>query len=119
MKLFAYKNCDRCRSAVRWLDARGVSYQLIPIREEPPSVEELRFALKHSGLPLKSLFNTSGQEYRSMDLKSTLPAMPEDEALRLLASKGNLVKRPLLLGADIVLVGFSPEAWEKAFDQTA
>lgn len=114
MKLYAYKNCDTCRKAKKWLDARGIGYQEIPIREQPPSRQELRRMLKYTG-DVRKLFNTSGGDYKSLKLKDRLPNMSEAEAIELLATNGNLVKRPFVIGTDFGTVGFRESAWETLF----
>lgn len=107
-----YPKCSTCRKAKDWLEARGVAYEDRHIVEQRPTVEELRDWKARSGLPLKRFFNTSGQVYRAMELKDRLPEMGEDEQLSLLASNGMLVKRPLAVGKDFVLVGFKQSEWE-------
>ena len=97
----------------KWLDQRGVSYTLRDIKEDRPTREELSAWWKASGLPLKKFFNTSGQLYKSLGLKDRLKDMTEEEQLTLLATDGMLVKRPVLVDGDRVLVGFRPEEWEK------
>lgn len=107
-----YPKCSTCRKAKDWLEAWGVAYEDRHIVEQRPTVEELRDWKARSGLPLKRFFNTSGQVYRAMELKDRLPEMGEDEQLSLLASNGMLVKRPLAVGKDFVLVGFKQSEWE-------
>lgn len=94
-----------------WLDERGISYELRDIKTDNPTAEELTLWYRKSGLPLKKFFNTSGLLYKSMELKDKLPNMSEDEMLSLLATDGMLVKRPLLVGDDFVLVGFKESVW--------
>lgn len=108
-----YPACDTCRKARKWLDEHGVAYVARHIVEQHPSEEELRIWVARSGLPLKSFFNTSGLVYKEMQLKDKLPRLSEDEQLCLLASDGKLIKRPLLVGENLVLTGFRPEAWEE------
>lgn len=108
-----YPKCTTCQKAQKWLDAQGISYTLRHIKEEPPTYEELKEWHRVSGLPLKKFFNTSGLLYKSMALKDRLPAMSDEEMLRLLATDGMLVKRPILLGEDVVSVGFREEAWQE------
>lgn len=110
MKVYTYKNCDTCRKAVKWLRENGLTFQELPIREQPPTVEELQTMLRYQG-ELRSLFNTSGGDYRELNLKETLPGMSEAEAFKLLAGNGNLVKRPFLLGDGVGLVGFKEAEW--------
>jgi arsenate reductase len=113
--LYTYAKCSTCRDAVAWLRERGVAFEEKPIYETPPSKAELRAMLVHQGGELKRLFNTSGLEYKALDLKTRFPSLREDEALSLLASNGKLVKRPFLVAPGFGLVGFKDEVWEKAF----
>ena len=108
-----YPPCSTCQKAKRWLDEHGVSYEARPIKEQNPSYEELKIWWQNSGLPLKRFFNTSGLIYKSMNLKEKLPGMSEEEQLHLLASDGMLVKRPMLVGDDFVLVGFKEAEWSQ------
>ncbi len=108
-----YEKCSTCRKAEKWLQDKGISYEKRPIREENPTAEELRVWKEKSGLPLKRFFNTSGQLYRSMGLKDRLKDMTEDEQIQLLASDGMLVKRPILLSGEHVLVGFREAQWQE------
>ncbi|WP_411826331.1 arsenate reductase family protein [Luteolibacter sp. AS25] len=112
MKIFTLKTCDSCRKATKFLKENDISFTEIPIRETPPSLQELRAALE-STVDLRKLFNTSGQDYRSLNLKETLPTLSEEAALELLASNGNLIKRPFLITADTTMVGFKPEIWQE------
>ena len=109
-----YPKCSTCQKAKKWLDQRGVEYKERHIKEQNPKEEELREWHARSGLPLKKFFNTSGMLYKSMQLKEKLPQMSEEEQLRLLATDGMLVKRPLIVMEDRVLVGFKEAEWEKA-----
>ncbi len=113
MKYICYPKCTTCAKAQKWLDEHGISYELRNIKENNPAYEELAEWYKLSGLPLKRFFNTSGQLYRSMELKDKLAGMSEEEQLRLLASDGMLVKRPIAVSGDTVLVGFREKEWEK------
>ena len=113
MTFLCYSKCSTCKKAQKWLEQRGVAYTERPIKEERPSADELRAWQKASGLPLKKFFNTSGQLYKSLGLKDRLKDMTEEEQLTLLATDGMLVKRPVLVDGDRVLVGFRPEEWEK------
>ena len=114
MALFlCYERCSTCKKAQKWLDEHGVSYDLRPIKEQNPTADELRAWHAASGLPLKRFFNTSGQLYRAMELTKKLPDMSEDEQLALLATDGMLVKRPLFIDGDTVLVGFKQAEWEQ------
>ena len=113
MLFIQYPPCSTCQKAKKWLDAKGVSYTDRHIKEQNPSYEELKEWYEKRGLPLKKFFNTSGLLYKSMNLKEKLPAMTEEEQLRLLASDGMLVKRPILVKGDQVLTGFKEADWEK------
>lgn len=106
-----YPPCSTCQKAKRWLREQGIECLERHIGDEKPSIEDLRTWLQRSGLGIKKLFNTSGVLYKDLGLKDKLPLMSEDEQLALLATDGKLVKRPLLVGADFVLVGFKPEEW--------
>ena len=106
-----YPKCTTCQKAQKWLDENNVSYELRNIKEENPTAEELEQWYRDSGLPLRRFFNTSGLIYKSMDLKNKLPAMSEEEIISLLASDGMLVKRPILAGEGVVLVGFKESEW--------
>ena len=114
LTVYAYEKCDTCRKALKWLAANGVPHQVKPIRETPPSPAELRTALASNNGELRRLFNTSGVDYRAMGLKDRLPGLGEEDALNLLATHGNLVKRPFLIGNGVSLVGFHPESWQQA-----
>ena len=114
MLFMEYPSCSTCQKAKRWLDERNFAYTDRHIKEEKPTAAELREWYARSGLPLRRFFNTSGLVYKSMQLKDKLPAMSEEEQLQLLASDGMLVKRPILVDGDTVLVGFRPEEWERA-----
>lgn len=114
MIFLCYSKCTTCRKAQKWLDDRGVSYEMWDIKENRPNTEELRTWHERSGLPLKRFFNTSGMLYRAMELKDRLAAMSEEEQLTLLAADGMLVKRPMLIADGFVLVGFRQAEWEKA-----
>jgi len=113
MLFICYPKCSTCKKAQAWLDASGMSYEARDIKLENPSEEELRLWWKTSGLPLKKFFNTSGLQYKALQLKDKLPTMSEEEQLMLLASDGMLVKRPLLIGDDFVLAGFRQAEWEE------
>ena len=114
MIFLEYPKCSTCKNAKKWLDAHGISYSDRHIKEQNPTYDELRAWHIRSGMPLKKFFNTSGLLYQSMNLKEKLPSMTEDEQLRLLASDGMLVKRPLVVSDDLILIGFRPEDWERA-----
>ncbi len=108
-----YPKCSTCRKAKKWLDEQNIEYDSRHIIEDNPSADELRKWWEISDLPLKRFFNTSGMKYRELKLKDKLPDMSEDEQLDLLATDGMLVKRPILAGDDIVLVGFKVKEWEE------
>lgn len=119
MKLYLYKNCDTCRKAQRWLQSHGLSFETVPIREQPPTAAELKGALEGYGGELRRLFNTSGQDYKALGLAGRLPTLSVDEALALLNGNGNLVKRPFLVpGNGQCLVGFHEEEWRNALLST-
>lgn len=111
MLLLLYPKCSTCQKAKKWLDEQGISYTERNITEENPTLDELKEWYAKSGLPLKKFFNTSGLIYRSLNLKDKLPQMSEDEQLKLLATDGMLVKRPLIVGDDFVLTGFREKEW--------
>ena len=111
MLIIGYPKCSTCRKAVKWLRERRQEFEDRNIAEQNPTVEELQRWQKMSGLPLKKFFNTSGRIYKELRLKEKLPGMTEKEQMELLASDGMLVKRPLLILEDYVLVGFCEEQW--------
>lgn len=113
MIFLCYPPCSTCKKAEKWLESNGISYDFRDIKKENPRVEELRAWYEKSGLPLKRFFNTSGLVYKNLDLKEKLPTMSEEEQLALLASDGMLVKRPLLIHEEGVLVGFKEAEWEE------
>ena len=111
IKFICYPKCTTCQKALRWLDDNKIEYELRDIKENNPSLEELSAWYKMSRLPLKKFFNTSGLLYKSMALKDKLPTMSDEEQLKLLATDGMLVKRPLVIGEGFVLVGFKESEW--------
>ena len=111
IKFICYPKCTTCQKAKKWLDENKIEYSIRDIKEDNPSFDELSAWYKISELPLKKFFNTSGLLYKSMELKTKLPKMSEDEQLKLLATDGMLVKRPLVVGDDFVLVGFKESEW--------
>jgi len=117
VKVYVYDRCSTCRKAIRFLDERGLTYQLLPIREQPPTQAEFRLLMERGGYSLKQLFNVSGQDYRALNMKERLVGLSESEALDLLSGNGRLVKRPVLINLSSGLVGFSDEAWATLFDQ--
>lgn len=118
MLVLEYPKCSTCQKALKWLEEKQIVFEDRHIKEKNPSYEELKTWYEHSGLPLKRFFNTSGLLYQSMGLKDKLPNMSEEEQLRLLASDGMLVKRPLVIRDDLVLVGFKAAEWEEKLLQT-
>jgi arsenate reductase len=115
LRVYAYAGCDTCRKALKFLAEHNVAHEVVPIREQPPTVAELRAMLAHVGGDLRRLFNTSGQDYKALNMKDRLPRMTTDEALELLASRGNLVKRPFALTKTAGVVGFKPDEWRERF----
>ena len=114
IKFICYPKCTTCQRAKKWLDDNKIEYELRDIKLDNPTLEELTEWYNKSGLPIKKFYNTSGLLYKSLDLKNKLPEMSVDEMLKLLATDGMLVKRPLLIGDDFVLVGFKEAEWDKA-----
>lgn len=114
MLFLEYPPCSTCKKAKKWLDEHGISYTARHIKEANPTYAELKDWLERSGLPVKKFFNTSGLLYKSMALKDRLPAMTVEEQLRLLATDGMLVKRPLVVTDGKVLTGFRETEWEEA-----
>lgn len=113
MLVLAYRKCSTCQKALKWLEEHQIDFEERPIVEENPTYEELKAWHAKSGLPLKRFFNTSGMLYKEMGLKDKLGEMPEEEQLKLLATNGMLVKRPLVVGEDFVLTGFREKEWEE------
>lgn len=113
MKIYCYPKCTTCQRAIKWLDSKSIEYELINIKENNPDKETLRTLWQKSGLELKKFFNTSGILYREMELSKKLPAMNDEEKLDLLATDGMLVKRPIFITENVVLVGFKESEWEK------
>ena len=113
MLVLVYRKCSTCQKALKWLEDNQMEFDERPIKEENPTFEELKEWYQMSGLPLKKFFNTSGLLYKSLDLKNKLPTMTDDEMLKLLATDGMLVKRPLVIGDDFVLVGFKESEWSE------
>ena len=113
IEFICYPKCTTCQKAKKWLDDNKIEYTIRDIKEDNPSFEELTAWHNMSGLPLKKFFNTSGLLYKSMELKDKLPIMCEEDQLKLLATDGMLVKRPLVIGEDFVLVGFKESEWSE------
>lgn len=117
MKFICYPKCTTCQKAQKWLDENGIEYELRNIKENKPTLEELEEWYNKSGLPLKKFFNTSGLLYKSMGLKDKLPKMNENEMLSMLSTDGMLVKRPILVFNDLVLVGFKESEWKEKLNK--
>ena len=111
IKYICYPKCTTCQRAKKWLDDKKIEYEIRDIKLDKPTFEELKEWHKKSGLPLKKFFNTSGLLYKSLDLKNKLPEMTENDMYKLLSTDGMLVKRPLIIGDDFVLVGFKEVEW--------
>ena len=111
LKVYEYKNCDTCRKALKFLSARGIKFSAVPIREHPPGKAELQKMLTQYSGEIRRLFNTSGQDYKALNLKDKLPALSAAEAIELLSKNGNLVKRPFVIAEHGGLVGFKEEEW--------
>lgn len=113
MLVLIYRKCSTCLKALKWLEEHHIDFEERPIVEQNPTYEELELWYKKSGLPLKKFFNTSGMLYKEMQLKNRLLEMSEEEQLKLLATNGMLVKRPLVIEDDFVLAGFKEKEWEE------
>ena len=113
MKVLVYRKCSTCQKALKWLEAHEIAFEERAIVEENPTYEELKEWHAMSGFPLKKFFNTSGMLYKEMKLKDKLPTMSEEEQLRLLATNGMLVKRPLIVDGNTVLTGFKEAEWSE------
>ena len=111
IKVYCYSKCSTCKKALKWLEEQGIAHEVIDIKADHPDEAALREYHAMSGLPLKRFFNTSGMQYREMELSKKLPEMSEDAQFALLATDGMLVKRPLLIGEDFVLTGFKEAEW--------
>ena len=114
LQIYTLKTCDSCRKATKWLSENQIPFKEIAIRETPPSHTDLKRALANLDGDIRKLFNTSGQDYRSLKLKEKLPTLSNAQALDLLANNGNLIKRPFLISKSKTLVGFHPETWTKS-----
>ena len=115
LKIYTYKNCGTCKKALKWLDEAGVDYDNHPIRETPPKVAELKTMLAAMDGNMKKLFNTSGQDYKALNMKEKLPTLSDKEAMAMLAENGNLAKRPFVLGEGVATVGFKEDTWQALF----
>lgn len=113
LKVYAYSGCDTCRRALRFLQEHQLDHQVLPIREQPPTPDELRQVLADLGGDLRRLFNTSGRDYRELGLGPRLATLSSDEAIELLSRNGNLVKRPFVVTATGGLAGFQEEVWRQ------
>jgi len=118
IKFICYPKCTTCQKAKKWLDDNKIEYEIRDIKEDNPSLEELTAWYKMSGLSLKKFFNTSGLLYKSMRLKDRLPTMSEEDQLKLLATDGMIVKRPLVIGKDFVSVGYNESDWKEKLNLT-
>jgi len=114
MKLYYYPACSTCRKAITWLKGNAVDVTMIDLKSAPPSASELRSIVERSELPIRAFFNTSGKSYRDGGFKDRVATMTIDEAVAALASDGMLIKRPILVGDPVVLVGFREAAWQEA-----
>jgi arsenate reductase len=112
--VYHYPACSTCKRALKWLDSQGIAHERVHIVEHPPTKKQLARVRELGDLPLRALFNTSGQSYRDGNFKERLPTLSESAALDALASDGKLIKRPLVLGDEVALVGFNEEAWQRA-----
>ena len=116
MLLLCYPKCTTCRKAQNWLDSQSVQYNYRDIKQKNPTYDELKSWFALSKQPIKKFFNTSGLQYKALNLKEKLLSMSEEECLKLLATDGMLVKRPLVIGDDIVLIGFNESEWEERLE---
>ncbi|MBT3635744.1 MAG: Spx/MgsR family RNA polymerase-binding regulatory protein [Opitutae bacterium] len=114
-KVYQYEKCSTCRKAIAWLREKGIEFSSFPIRQRTPTLKELKTMVNAHGGEVRKLFNTSSKDYRDPDLKELLPTLSEKQVLDLLRERGNLIKRPFVVGDGIALQGFKPDAWEKAF----
>ena len=114
MKVYQYEKCESCRKAIRWLNENGIKHTTLPIREKTPTKKEFSQMIKYHEGELKKLFNTSSKDYRDPSIKNILPQFSPDQAMELLIKRGNLNKRPVLIGNGLALQGFKPEEWEKS-----
>ena len=112
-QIFTLKTCDSCRKATKWLREHSIPFEEIPIRDQAPSPTQLANALHFLNGDIRKLFNTSGQDYRALNIKKILPALSHKDAIALLSSNGNLIKRPFFVSEKITLVGFNPDTWKK------
>lgn len=113
MKVYTYAKCSTCRNALKWLDAKNISYKNLPIRESPPSIAELKKMLKAYDGNIRRLLNTSSKDYRELGIKDKLDAMKPEEVFALMQENGNLVKRPFVIDKDALVTGFKADEWEE------
>lgn len=113
--ILCYPKCGTCQKAEKWLKANSIEHGFRPIKEENPTKEELKSWLKKSKLPVSRFFNTSGLPYRELNMKDKVKTLPEEELIDILSTNGLMVKRPILLTGDTILVGFKEEEWKQAF----
>lgn len=116
LKVYAYEKCGTCKSALKWLDSQGIAYKTIPIRDTPPAKTELKEMLEACDGNVNKLFNTSGQDYRALDIKNKLPDLSDDQVIALLQKNGNLIKRPFVIGDGIALIGFNENVWSETLE---
>lgn len=114
-KVYQYEKCSTCRKAIAWLREKEIEFSTYPIRDQTPTKKELKVMVKAHGGEVRKLFNTSSKDYRDPELKELLPTLTEAQTLDLLRERGNLIKRPFVIGDGIALQGFKVETWEKAF----
>lgn len=112
LRVYEYKQCGTCRKALKYLDEQGIPYERIPIRDQPPTRSELQHMLKVLKGERKRMFNTSGGDYKAMNMKDRLPSLSDEEALALLAEHGNLIKRPFVIQGKDGVVGFKSDEWD-------
>mgnify|MGYP005645670959 CR=1 FL=1 len=113
MKIYQYEKCETCKKALRWLKDRNIEFISLPIREKTPSKKEFLQMIKSHDGQLKKLFNTSSKDYRDPDVKNKIPDLSQEQIISLLQERGNLIKRPFVVGDGIALQGFKPDLWEK------
>ena len=116
-KVYQYEKCSTCRKAIAWLREKGIEFSSFPIRERTPTKKELKKMVNEHGGEIRKLFNTSSKDYRDPELKELLPTLSEKQILDLLRERGNLIKRPFVIGDGIALQGFKAEVWEEAFSE--
>ncbi len=113
MKIYQYEKCESCKKAIRWLKERNIEYSSFPIREKPPTKKEILQMIKSHDGQIKKLFNTSSKDYRDPEVKDVIPKLTEDQIINLLQKRGNLIKRPFVVGDGIALQGFKPDIWKQ------